>query len=67
MRALQQCCQRSRALSARKTTKKETSDNDAENHDELWNEITPEDYDEPDADWVPAKKELRIEGEIYTE
>ncbi len=35
--------------------------------EKLWNEITPEDYDEPDADWVPAKKELRIEGEIYTE
>ena len=33
----------------------------------LWNEITPADYDEPDADWVPARKELRIEGEIYTE
>ena len=32
----------------------------------LWNEITPEDYDEPDADWVPAKPELRIEGEVYT-
>ena len=32
----------------------------------LWNEITPEDYDEPDADWVPAKPDLRIEGEIYT-
>ena len=33
----------------------------------LWNEITPADYDEPDADWVPAKPELRIEGEIYTQ
>ena len=33
----------------------------------LWNEITPADYDEPDADWVPAKSELRIEGEIYTQ
>ena len=31
----------------------------------LWNEITPADYDEPDADWVPAKPELRIEGEIF--
>ena len=35
--------------------------------EKLWNEVTPEDYDEPDADWVPARKELRIEGEIYTE
>ena len=33
--------------------------------DRLWNEITPADYDEPDADWVPAKPELRIEGEIF--
>ena len=31
----------------------------------LWNEITPADYDEPDADWVPAKPQLRIEGEIF--
>ena len=31
----------------------------------LWNEITPADCDEPDADWVPAKPELRIEGEIF--
>ncbi len=33
--------------------------------DRLWNEITPADYDEPESDWVPAKPELRIEGEIF--
>ena len=33
--------------------------------DRLWNEITPADYDEPESDWVLAKPELRIEGEIF--
>jgi len=31
----------------------------------LWDEITPADYEEPDTNWVPAKPELRIEGEIF--
>tara|TARA_Y100001934_G_scaffold126647_2_gene153844 strand:+ start:1871 stop:2194 length:324 start_codon:yes stop_codon:yes gene_type:complete len=35
--------------------------------EKLWNEITPEDYDEPGSDWVPKDKRLRIEGEVWTD
>ena len=35
--------------------------------EKLWNEITPEDYDEPVSDWVPKDKRLRIEGEVWTD
>ena len=35
--------------------------------EKLWNEITPEDYDKPDSNWVPKDNRLRIEGETWTE